>query len=531
MPKELPVNRSFGRLFVTLAFLTSLVHLSTVRAVSPTQAIDPDNPPKGKFADDWYAVTLHGKKAGHMHSVMSRTFDKASKQDVIETETVMKLILGRGGQSITVSQTEKSTETISGRPLRFASITDMSLMSTKLSGRVDGNKVIIVSTQLGQSVTNTYTLPEGALMSWGTYREQMKHELTPGTSYTLMTYVPSMSPSQTTPTQFEVISPESIDLYGRVVNAMKTRQVMQIKTPMGMMEVVSTAWLDEEQKPLMVEMEMLKQSIRLIQCSKAVAMQEADPPELMADTLIPTTLPANVGDMKEMKYRIRSRDGRGKTLRMPELPRTAMQGVEREADGPVLVTVVKGGCDELNQATTQPSKADLESLKAASAYANINDPEIKKLAKKAAGDEKDPLKLAYKLRAFVTDYIDSKDLSVGFATASEVARSKQGDCSEHAVLLAALARACGLPSRGVSGVAYAPAFIGKRDVFVWHMWTQVYINGRWVDIDAALHQDVPDVTHIALGIIPLADAGVGEMAFPIWNLIGQIQIDAVNEKQ
>ena len=38
-----------------------------------------------------------------------------------------------------------------------------------------------------------------------------------------------------------------------------------------------------------------------------------------------------------------------------------------------------------------------------------------------------------------------KDLSVGFATAADVARTAQGDCTEHAVLLAALLRASDIP--------------------------------------------------------------------------------------
>ena len=40
------------------------------------------------------------------------------------------------------------------------------------------------------------------------------------------------------------------------------------------------------------------------------------------------------------------------------------------------------------------------------------------------------------------------------ATAAEVARSREGDCTEHAVLLAALARARGIPARVAMGLVY-----------------------------------------------------------------------------
>lgn len=505
---------------------------AVVLVASPTRPIDPDNPPRGVFADDWYAVTLRGKKAGHMRSRLERKLDRQLKTDVIEAETTMKLTLGRVGQSIAVGTTERSTETLDGRIVRFSSVTDMSLMSTRIVGRVEGDKVVVTSTQLGQSVTNTYPLPPGALMTWGLYREQVKRRLTPGTSFTLPTYTPSLAADRVTPTRIEVVGPETIDLYGRVVQALKTRQVMQVKTPLGSMDVVSTAWLDEQQKPLKLETEMLRQSICLLQCDKAIALQPSDPVELMEESLIPATMPAGAAEAKSVTYRIRPRPGGGKRpARLPEIPRTAMQSVRRERDGSLLVTVVPGGCDDFNRAAPQPTKADLDAMRAPSAFTNTGDPRIQELARKAAGDEKDPLRLARRLRAFVSDYIETKDLGVGFATATEVAVSRQGDCSEHAVLLAALARACGLPARGVSGVAHASSFEGKRDVFVWHMWTQIYIDGRWVDIDAALHQDVPDATHIALGIVPLGDAGIGDMAFPILNLIGEIAIDVENVEE
>jgi hypothetical protein len=60
------------------------------------------------------------------------------------------------------------------------------------------------------------------------------------------------------------------------------------------------------------------------------------------------------------------------------------------------------------------------------------------------------------------------------------------------------------------------------------MWTQVWIDERWVDLDAALEQDDLDLTHIAMGLVPFADAGLADMAVPIWNLIGQIRIKAVD---
>jgi hypothetical protein len=69
--------------------------------------------------------------------------------------------------------------------------------------------------------------------------------------------------------------------------------------------------------------------------------------------------------------------------------------------------------------------------------------------------------------------------------------NRQGDCNEHAVLLAALARAAGIPARIETGLVYLE---GR---FYYHAWNLLYL-GRWVTADASFGQLPADVTHIRL---------------------------------
>ena len=80
----------------------------------------------------------------------------------------------------------------------------------------------------------------------------------------------------------------------------------------------------------------------------------------------------------------------------------------------------------------------------------------------------------------------------------EVARSRQGDCSEHAVLAAAMCRAVGLPAQVVNGLLYVENYdrAGGRKVFAPHAWFRVLIDGKWIDYDAAWQGF--DAGHIAL---------------------------------
>ena len=76
---------------------------------------------------------------------------------------------------------------------------------------------------------------------------------------------------------------------------------------------------------------------------------------------------------------------------------------------------------------------------------------------------------------------------------------RRGDCTESAVLLAALGRSIGIPTKVASGLVYSrDAYHGVRNVFMPHSWVLAYVDGRWRSFDAAL--GAFDSSHIALTI-------------------------------
>ena len=84
----------------------------------------------------------------------------------------------------------------------------------------------------------------------------------------------------------------------------------------------------------------------------------------------------------------------------------------------------------------------------------------------------------------------------------EVAHSREGDCTEHAVLLAALARACRMPARVVVGLVYVPSAsrasattCGPR-----------FSTARWLPLDATVGQGDIGASHLELGNSSLKDA-------------------------
>jgi hypothetical protein len=76
------------------------------------------------------------------------------------------------------------------------------------------------------------------------------------------------------------------------------------------------------------------------------------------------------------------------------------------------------------------------------------------------------------------------DLARGWDAASIVARNRRGDCTEYAVLLAAMSRATGRPARVVIGAVLVALPTGPMTFG--HAWTELQVDGQWVVGDAAL---------------------------------------------
>ncbi|MEY3142393.1 MAG: hypothetical protein RLY21_886 [Planctomycetota bacterium] len=115
------------------------------------------------------------------------------------------------------------------------------------------------------------------------------------------------------------------------------------------------------------------------------------------------------------------------------------------------------------------------------------------LAKAKLPKDGDAYRDAEALRRLVFRHLRRKDLATAFGSASDAARTQGGDCTEHAVLLAALLRAKGIPSRVASGLVYVPEMAGQGPGFGWHLWTQALVpdpeGGKervWLDLDATL---------------------------------------------
>lgn len=114
----------------------------------------------------------------------------------------------------------------------------------------------------------------------------------------------------------------------------------------------------------------------------------------------------------------------------------------------------------------------------------INDPFIKNLAQKIAGEEKNPYWIALRIYDYLGENLsyNLKPLG-GWNPAPTVLKRGTASCSEYSYCMIALCRALGVPIRYVGAVSRRGDDASIDDVY--HRWTEVYLpNYGWIPFDA-----------------------------------------------
>jgi hypothetical protein len=434
----------------------------------------------------------------------------------------------RMGQAVSLGIATEFIEAKDGTPLKMTSRQDLGATSVVESYEFirgfAGNEVIHITSSQGRDTRRQRPWPEGAWLTPVAARSEVERRLTAGeATFAVTTLDPTvgLTPVVTT---YAVVGPKDIEVFGKTVPA-----VQWTVSQSAMPGVSSSEFVDAHGRTLRSEIELGGMRLTLLASEKELALSPFDPPELMANTLV-TPTGVKIEDARRAKrasYVLSLGDGDAGALEL--VPGAGAQRMERLGERRVRVTIEAG--------RSSPAVADAKDQRftAASTMIDSDDPMVKQLAMDVLGRIKgDARQRAEALREAVSGHIRSANLGVGLATASEVVRTRTGDCTEYAVLLAAVLRAAGIPSRVVSGVVFVDELAGAQRVFGYHMWAQAVVPGAggepvWIDLDSAIATPELggiDATHIALAVTSLSeDDAMGSMAAMV-GVLGRLAIEA-----
>jgi hypothetical protein len=142
-------------------------------------------------------------------------------------------------------------------------------------------------------------------------------------------------------------------------------------------------------------------------------------------------------------------------------------------------------------------------------------PKIRALAQKITKDvpNASPLARAEKLLNWVHTNIEKRPV-LSLPDALSTLKHRVGDCNEHAVLLAALGRAAGIPTRIEAGLVYL------KGRFYYHAWNLMYL-GQWVTADSLFGQLPADVSHLRF------TTGSPKQQLDLMGVIGKIKLTII----
>jgi len=464
--------------------------------------------------ETWHRLLLNDQPAGFMREVK-----EAKAGGSLVTETQQRLVVRRADQSLEMEVSLKVEETPLGGIVGFKLLQRMAQNDVTTEGLMRGDSVDLTSTGTGAPRRSTVPFDRRAIgprRLEAILREKLRR---PGDSTEETTFFPEKNASGRLKA---TLGEEEAVKFPQGPRRL-TLRATQVDILPG---VTSKEWIDPAGEVWKTSTVLLGMKVETYRSTAEEILREkyASPPEVFYSTSVRPDRPLNdPRNASEVTYRFTLKDGDFASRGIGAMFRGTAQTVLRE-DSPAS-RVVRIGRVRPGSALKRPIEPPdgAEGSLAPNAFIQSDDPLIARIAREAVQDATDALETAQRLEGWVRRNVHFKDLKTPFASAKEVAERLEGDCTEHGVLLAALARASGIPSQVVSGLVY------HDGAFVGHLWTEVFVD-RWTPLDGTRGYGEVGPDHIALAASPLANSSVADLFFDLAQVIGNLKIEILEER-
>ena len=463
-------------------FAKCLLTFAVLIAVPGTRA-----EPGRLVQDIWNAAYLGKAKAGYFHTSV-REIEQNGKK-LFRTVSELRLTVMRETEQITLRMETGSDETEEGVVTRvmmrqfLGKQQQLVLIGTVENGelhvRVDGGKRQEKRIPWNDKVV-------------GLYRQErlfQERHVKPADTFSYLSYEPTIN--SVVNTQVFVKNYEN-PVAGRARQPLLRVEAVPDKVA-GLQLPTLVSWLGDDLQTVRSEVPIPGLGkLTLERTSEGEATKKSSAATVAGiNSLVPLNRPiANPYQTRSAVYRI--------TLKDDENPASAFAQDSRQE-----IKNVEASSFNLHvKALRRPEPVQEEStvgdeFLSSSFFINSEDPNVKRRALEAVGSTVDPWEKALKIEKYVHERMVNKNLTEAFATADQVAQTMEGDCTEHAVLAAAMCRAVGVPSRTAIGLVYVD-HPRRGPSMGFHMWAEVWVHGRWMPIDATLGQGYVGAAHIKI---------------------------------
>lgn len=460
--------------------------------------------------ESYFMIKMHGQVTGRMHYKLRKVTEHGQPARYVSTDE-QKTSIRRGNDITSTEESSIVTEDENGRPLSVEHTAKQSKELTIRKAAVKDGEIEMAITAAGETRNLKVPYKGAFLFPFAENKLRKEKGFQPGTEYSYQIFLVELG--EVKEAKVKVLPPEKLALAGGEAKDWHVLQLTGIAPGLTV-----TCWCGDDGFWRKLTVDVNDQEI--VACSKEEWEKPLDPPKIDAmkkNSVDPGFLMPAPVRQEEVTYRLKLEKGEIGAVGWAD---ERQQIVEKPDPQSIILHVKRVGMKDEESPTLPLPAADLEKHKACMLSAPMiqwDDPEIVKTAKEVAGDEKNALKVVRKLERFVFENIKGKSYDTGFASAKEVQKNRAGDCTEHAVWLAALLRACGIPSKVSMGLTFA------EGSYNYHMWTEAWL-GRWVAFDATLCGQSVDPAHVEMADSPLEGASMGDKALAVAQVFGRMQM-------
>ncbi len=462
--------------------------------------------------ESWAAHFIHGSKVGHRHTRVFRV--GAPDAPLLQIVSVDRLELRRFGNRVVQQLTTASLETDDGQIQALAYRLDDGKSVSQAIGAVTSGHLVLTRTAHDADEKIRYVWSDEQRGIFAVQRSLRRQPMKPGEKRTVQGFLPLFD--QAVEFHLEALTDESVEIGDERRNLLR---IEAVDPRADRWQIPTIYWADQSGRVLKQQEAFLNRETVVVDEAEANRPNDLVRVDLGVDGGVPVDSP--IPNASQVNYAVYRVQVSGLTPQQV-FPTGLSQRVLPAEEGVALVTVrqvlpdVPGVVDV---DITPPEPEDL----APNALIQSDNPRIRAIADSVAGSVEDPWFAAQLLEHHVHGRLSKTDFSQVFSSAAEVAEQRRGDCSEHAVLLAAVCRARQIPARVTVGLLYS----ADTRRFLYHMWNEVWIKDRWIPLDATLGRGSIGGCHLKLRDSNLAHESAYGLVAPVIYLMDRIQIDVV----
>ena len=455
-----------------VGMLVELARRHTGSTITPALPLEEAAPadPTGASAerDEWFDVLHDGHKIGWAHRVLEREEEGEGGWRMREDSNFSLAMLGTP-QTVRTSIKARTDLAWALRDFEFAIVSPA--MRFHATGKTDGQRLAVTYGPEGRESSTEFVLAEPVHLPTTLRPRVVAGHPAPGTRISAMVFSPLTMRNE--PMTILVEGRETIE--GRKGKVETTRLLEENQG------VKARAWIADDGSVVREEGTLGFVMERSDAASARTGIDLDHPPDLALESRIP--FHGEIDDPRHLSRLDLRVEGVAADLVPASPPRQSRDGdrlrIVRETlpARPPTLPMTDLADEVAGQLDPSP-------------FIESADPAIVGLARSIIGAETNPVRAAKRLLEWVNENMTQAP-SLTVPSAREALRERRGDCNEHAVLLAALGRAAGLPSRVAVGAMYADGS------FLYHAWVEFWL-GAWVSADAVFRQMPTDATHVKL---------------------------------